>query len=199
MNKPVQENREPQLTVPVKARYSLYELILCAMFAALVAIGGFIKIPLGPIPLTMQFLFTNVAVLLLGRRLGTTAVIVYVVIGLLGIPVFTQGGGPAYIFQPTFGYLLGFIAGAWLAGLMIERATAATFWHYLLAGFGNMLVVYACGVPYFYLIANYYLGTPVGVKALLVSGFLLTVPSDILSCCFSAFLAKRLRPLLRKH
>ena len=85
-------------------------LVLCALFAALIAVGAFIKIPIPYIPLTLQTLFTMLAGLMLGGRLGAISVCVYVAIGLAGLPVFTQGGGQMYVLKPTFGYLIGFSA-----------------------------------------------------------------------------------------
>lgn len=92
------------------------ELVLFSLFTALTAIGAFIRVPVPLCPFTLQLLFTTLSGLILGSRKGAASVAVYVALGLSGVPVFTQGGGPGYIFQPTFGYLLGFIAGAWLVG-----------------------------------------------------------------------------------
>lgn len=92
------------------------KLVLCALFAALIAAGAFIQIPIPVIPLTMQFLFTNLAALTLGKRWGAASAGVYVSLGLLGLPVFTGGGGIGYVLRPTFGYLIGFIVGNYVCG-----------------------------------------------------------------------------------
>ncbi len=86
--------------------------VLCSLFAALIAVGAFIKIPVPLVPFTLQFLFTTLAGLLLGSKLGFTAVMSYIAVGLAGIPVFASGGGISYVFQPSFGYLIGFAIGA---------------------------------------------------------------------------------------
>ena len=82
------------------------DLILIAMFAALTAIGAFIRIPLPVVPITLQYFFCALGALLLGAKKGALAQILYVAVGLIGIPIFTKGGGPQYIFQPSFGYLI---------------------------------------------------------------------------------------------
>jgi biotin transport system substrate-specific component len=92
------------------------DLVLCAMFVALIAVGAFIKIPVPVVPFTLQFLFTMLAGLLLGPVNGALAVVVYIVLGLIGLPIFTQGGGPGYIFQPSFGYIIGFAVAAYVNG-----------------------------------------------------------------------------------
>ena len=101
---------------------STRELVLCALFSALTAVGTYIRIPLPMLTLTLQFFFTNLAALLLGRKLGAFAAAGYVLAGLAGLPIFAGGsGGVAYVLHPTFGYLVGFIAGAWAAGFVAER------------------------------------------------------------------------------
>lgn len=96
-------------------------LILAALFAALTAIGAFLKIPLGALSLTLQFFFTAMAGVLLGPRWGAASQAVYVALGLMGLPVFTLGGGLGYVFQPSFGFLLGLIPAAWVIGRLAGR------------------------------------------------------------------------------
>lgn len=175
---------------------SAHSLVLCALFAALIAAGAFIKIPVPAVPFTLQFLFTTLAGLLLGKKYGAISVAVYIAIGLTGIPVFTSGGGIGYIFQPTFGYIIGFLAGTYVTGLVAERS-ARSFRTFLLAGFAGLLVVYIFGIVYYYFISNYYLGSAITVKTLLIYGFVLAVPGDIAICYVSAIIAKRIKPFMK--
>ena len=64
------------------------DMVLSAMFVALIAIGAFIKIPIPPVPITLQFLFVMMAALLLGTKLGVAATLVYIILGLIGVPIF---------------------------------------------------------------------------------------------------------------
>lgn len=175
-------------------------MVLCAMFTALIAIGAFLKIqlPFSPVPYTLQFLFVNLAGILLGSRRGLTAVGLYIVLGLVGVPIFSTGGGIDYLVRPTFGYILGFALGAWLAGLISEHGTNSIK-TYLIAGFANFIVVFALGLVYCYFISNYYLATPIGVRKLLVTGFVYFIPVDVFFVIVSAFLAKRLQPVISKN
>ena len=68
-------------------------IALIALFAALAAVGAFVKIPIGTVPVTLQFAFCNLAMLLLGWKWGTVSIAVYLVLGLVGVPIFTLGGG----------------------------------------------------------------------------------------------------------
>ena len=157
------------------------------------AIGAFIRIPVPFCPFTLQLLFTTLAGLLLGSRRGAASVAVYVLLGLVGLPVFTSGGGPSYIFQPTFGYLLGFIGGAWLTGYIAHQSAMPSLRRLLAADFAGLIIVYACGMVYLALINNVYLGTPISLWTLFVYCFVLPIPGDIFLCIVAAFLARRIR------
>ncbi len=172
-------------------------MVLCALFAALIAVGAFIRIPTPYVPITLQFLFTNLAGLLLGKKKGLIAVCLYIFIGLAGVPVFTQGGGPAYIFQPTFGYIMGFALGTWLAGIISEHGEN-TIRTYLIAGLANFIAMFAVGLLHLYLILNFYLSTPTHFEKILSIGFLPFALGDLVLVVVCAILAKRLRPFIEK-
>lgn len=95
---------------------TLRSLILAALLGALTAIGAWLQIPVGITSITLQFLFTAFAGVLLGWKWGAVSQLLYVAIGLLGLPVFTQGGGIGYVLQPSFGFLLGLIPAAAVIG-----------------------------------------------------------------------------------
>lgn len=166
---------------------------MCAIFTALIALGAFIRVPVPVVPFTLQFLFTNLAGLLLGCRKGALAVEAYILLGLAGIPVFTGGGGLAYILQPTFGYIIGFALGTALAGYIVEQVERPSLRHYLLAGAADLVIVYTLGLVWFYGITRYVAGAPLSIDTLLLYGFVLAVPGDILLCLGGALLAVRLQ------
>ena len=170
-------------------------MVLIALFAALTAIGAFIRIPMGAVPFTLQLLFTNLAGLLLGGRRGASAVLLYIIIGLVGVPVFTQGGGLGYVLQPTFGYLPGMALGAWLSGTIYEKSSGS-FKSAFLSGLANILITYTVGTGYFAAIKVLYLSETVQLWSLLVGCCFAFLPGDVLSCALGAVLAKRLRPII---
>jgi len=167
-------------------------LILCALFAALTAVGAFLRLPAGAMSITLQFFFTAMAALLLGPRWGALSQIVYVALGLAGLPVFTQGGGPGYVFQPSFGFLLGLIPAAWVMGKLAGDGTRP--WRTALACAAGDGVLYLVGIPYMYLIFNGYLGRGMSLSAVLWAGMLVYLPGDAVKIAAAALLAK---PLLR--
>ena len=172
------------------------QIIYCAIFVAFITVGAYTRIPIPVVPFTLQFLFTNLAGLILGERLGAFAVGAYVAGGLLGLPLFVGGGGLAYVLQPTFGYLVGFAVGAWAAGYVLKISREAAFHTILLASFANLAVVYAFGMVWYYFISNYYLSAPIGVWSLFIYCFALAVPGDAVLCFVSAVIAGRLIPIL---
>ena len=180
----------------MKRKITTKEMTLCAIFTVLTAVGAFIKIPVPVVPFTLQVLFTMLAGLLLGSRLGALSVGLYMILGLAGLPVFTQGGGLWYLLQPTFGYILGFILGSYVTGKMTEQRDTLTFSRILIANFAGLAIIYVMGMIYYYVICNYVIHTPIGLWPLFLYCFLLAVPGDICLCFLAAGLAKRLKPIL---
>jgi biotin transport system substrate-specific component len=172
-------------------------LILVSMFAALTAIGAFIKIPVPYIPFTLQFLFCAFAGILLGARLGAYSQLLYVLIGLVGIPVFTQGGGPNYIFKPSFGYLLGFIVAAFVIGKITEKLKKLTFDKAFLAIMAGIFCLYLIGVTYMYFILNLYLNQSVTIRWVVYNGAFIFLPKEIVLATIIAMSAVKIRPIIR--
>ena len=134
-------------------------MMLCALFVALIAVGAFIKIPVPVVPFTLQYLFTMLAGLLLGGKRGFIAVCIYIFLGLIGIPIFASGGGIGYIFQPSFGYIIGFAVGAFVTGIIANKSDKPGYKRLLAANFIGLGIVYLLGMIYYYLISIFYLGT----------------------------------------
>lgn len=178
-----------------KTRFGVKDLILCALFAALVAVGAFIKIPIPYVPVTLQTFFVTLAGMLLGAKRGAISVSVYVALGLLGVPVFTGGGGIGYVLRPTFGYIIGFFVGAFVVGLISYRkGCRPTFRRLLFASFAGLGVIYLFGVAYYWIISTFYTGTPIGLWPLFLHCFLLTIPGDIALCFPAALISVKLIP-----
>ena len=164
-----------------------------ALFAALTAAGAFIRIPLGYSSVTLQFLCTAMAGCLLGPYWGAASQGVYVLLGLVGLPIFTLGGGFGYVFQPTFGFLLGLIPTAAVIGALTRRNASPV--RVALACVAGLAVLYAVGVPYMALILNGYMGKGMSVSGLLWAGMLPFLPGDAIKIAVTALLC----PLLRKR
>lgn len=196
------ENRERAadtacLTGKENTEFSAKDLAICALFTTLTAVGAYIRIPIPVLPFTLQVLFVFLAGLLLGSRKGIISVGVYVLLGLAGVPVFTEGGGFWYILKPSFGYLIGFALGAYAVGKLTERMGRLAVWKLIGVNFIGLLIIYATGMAYYYGICNYVINMPISVGTLVLYCFILVVPGDIFLCVLAAVVAKRVKPVLR--
>lgn len=153
-------------------------LVLAALFAVVTAVANFIKIPVGVVPITLLFFATALSGVLLGPKWGAVSQAVYVVLGLVGLPIFTGGGGLGYVLQPSFGFLLGLVPAAWTVG-MLSRGEPGPV-RVALSALVGLGVLYLVGLPYMWLILNVYLGRGMDLPALLWSGMLLFLPGDAL-------------------
>lgn len=172
-------------------------MVMCAMFTVLIGVGAFIKIPIPVVPFTLQFLFTMLAGLLLGGKLGAVSVALYAALGLAGLPIFAEGGGLWYLLKPSFGYIIGFIIGSYVTGKMTENKNNLTIGWILVSNFTGLLIVYGVGMLYYYVICNFVIDTPIGLWPLFLYCFLLAVPGDICLCFLAAFMTKRLKRTLK--
>jgi biotin transport system substrate-specific component len=169
-------------------------MILVSLFAALTAVGGFLEIPVPPVPFTLQTFFVKLAGLLLGGKLALASQGIYIAMGLLGVPVFTQGGGIQYIFNPTFGYILSFAVSAYVMGKMTEKLDAKekSFYKYFVISFIGSMINYAIGVPYLYIILKYVNHLPTTLSGVLMTGCIIFLPWDMVKIAVSAWIAKRI-------
>lgn len=179
-------------------RLKTREMILISMFAALTAIGAFIKIPIPVVPFTLQYLFCAYSGVFLGAKYGLYSQLLYVCIGLIGIPIFANGGGVSYIFQPTFGYLLGFIVCAYVIGKLTEKLKDITFTKILKPVLFGLFLVYLIGVSYLYMIVNVYLGKAMSVKAAIAAGFTPYIIPDLILSIIIAYTAVHVIPVIRR-
>ncbi len=115
-----------------------------AIFVVLTAIGAKVYIPHEPVPFTLQTLFVVLSGAILGWRNGTISMLLYLALGISGIPVFAgASAGPAVLFGPTAGYLFGFVAAAGVVGATVGLRRSLVWTTFTLSiGF---LLIFACG------------------------------------------------------
>ena len=177
-----------------KAKLAAADIAECAMFAALMVAGAFIKIPLPVMQLTFQTVISVLAGLMLGWKKGMIAMTAYAVMGLIGIPVFMDGGGIFYVIKPSFGYILGFIPAAGVAGICYNRKKK--LWQIILLALAATLVDYAFGIAYF--IAVWVLTDLPNLWASVVAYNLTFLPKDALLAVLAAFLSRAVTPKIVK-
>jgi len=185
-------DNSPRLTL------STQELVRAALFTALVVVFAVIPpipMPLVPVPLTLQTLGVMLAGLLLSPRLALLALLLYVVLALVGLPVLPGGrGGLAVFAGPTGGFILGFIPGAfmvsWLASRDLSRTTTTAMIarNFGAAVFGGALVVYAIGVPWLAMV------TGMGLEKALMA-VVVFLPGDLIKAVIATIVALRVAKL----
>lgn len=175
-------------------------LVYIAVFVALMIIFTlYVSVPFYPVPLTFQTVICVLAGLLLGAKRGTAAMLVYVLLGLIGLPVFAGGkGGFACVTSPTFGYILGFPIAALTAGLIRGKSENACFSRYVVAALSACAVCHVVGIPYFLLIWRFYLGNT-NVWFAAVTYNLLYIPKDAVLCFIAAIIAFKVTPIIDKN
>ena len=171
---------------PLSLRMTVYS----ALFAALTAVGAYMALPIGPVPVVMQNLFVFLAGLILGGRWGLVSVGIYLLAGALGLPVFAGGsGGIGRFFGPTGGYLVGYLPAVFLIGWIAHKTGRRPLGD-ILAMLCGAAVLYACGIAWLKVVT----GLP-WAKAL-AAGMLPFLPGDALKIAVAVPIARVLRPVV---
>ena len=167
-------------------------MVLAALMAALTAVGAYIYVPIGPVPIVLSTLFVILSGLLLGSRWGLISMALYLLVGAIGIPVFAGGkGGFAYFLGPTGGYLFGYLISAWITGLLSERSNRLFVWDVTAVAIGS-LILYGCGVLWLKVVTQ--MSWP---KTLLV-GVIPFLIGDAIKASVAVILARSVRPMLSR-
>lgn len=168
-------------------------LVYAAIFGALTAAGAFIVIPLPPVPMTAQTFFMNVAALLLGGTLGALSQLIYIMLGVVGIPVFAGGkAGLGVLFGPTGGYLAGFVIAAFVVGTLNRlKNNPGIFWH-VFSMLTGMLLIYLMGISWLSFTAN------MSFQKALAVGALPFIPGDLLKIALAALVSFKLKNRIKR-
>lgn len=170
--------------------HHLQKLVLAALIAALTAAGAYMAIPIGPVPIVLQSLFVLLSGLVLGSRWAAASMAIYLLAGIIGLPVFAGGsGGLAKLLGPTGGYLVGFPLAAFLIGLVAERSHGR-LWINLLGLVAGSLLIYLCGVTWLKGVLA------VSLNKALAIGMWPFLPGDALKIAAALALERSLRPLI---
>ncbi|HOV80921.1 MAG TPA: biotin transporter BioY [Bacillota bacterium] len=175
------------------SRFSARDITSAALFAALAVVAAMlVRFASAIVPFSLLPFVAMLAGGLLGARLGALSMIVYILLGLAGVPVFAKPpfAGPAYILQPTFGFLLGFVAQAYITGILLKNREQSGFIRYFFSMLAGVAVLYLIGLPYLYVILNFYLGQNVSVAQVIAIGFTPVIALDLVKAAVASVLAK---------
>ncbi len=178
-------------------RTKTVNLILCGLFSALICAGAFIRIPAFGVPVTLQTTFVLLSGFLLGGKYSAVSCGVYMAIGLMGLPVFAEGGGSAYVLHPSFGFIVGFIFGGGVTGCIAGKTARPSCLRLSAAALCGLAVIYAVGTVYFFIVTRLNTGTAVPLSTLLYTCVAVTLPKDIILAAAAVAVALRIIPAVR--
>jgi biotin transport system substrate-specific component len=158
------------------------KITLSSMLLALLILSAFISIP---IPFTtIKITLQTMVVFIIGSMISPIycfmTVLLYIALGLFGLPVFSSGSGIMYIFTPSFGFIIGFLLAAPLMSYINRRTFSTRLVRYIVSCSIGILLIYAIGVPYMYYVLKLYMSMDISFGYALISGGLMFLPFDIL-------------------
>ena len=182
-----------------------YNIVLIAVSAALITICSWISITIGPVPFTLQTMGIFAVLMTIGGARGSVAVIIYLLLGLVGVPVFAGfKGGPASFLGPTGGFLVGF-AVASLVWILLEKILrdkmSSSAVKRILYGVINAVicevVMYTIGVIWFMVVYGQQTG-PIGLGATLAMCVVPFIIPDIVKIAVAIVIGERAGKLIHK-
>ena len=174
-------------------KLTTYQLTLTAVMAAVICVLGPISmaIPISPVPISLASMTVYLAVTVLGMKLGTLSCLIYLLLGLVGLPVFSGGSaGAAKLFGPTGGYLVGYLFLALIAGAFVGRYTENKWKSIAFAALGMVLgtmVLYALGTAWLAYSAG------MDFQAALWAGVIPFIPGDLVKMVIAVLLGSAVR------
>lgn len=134
--------------------YKTKQLVIDSILLALLIISSRLAIPIGMTVISMQILMVFVIILLLDIKNATSVIVIYLVIGFLfSLPVFTQGGGLTYIYNPTCGFLFGFLFAIIPTKILLKVVKVKNdYLKSFIASLGGLIIVYVIGILYAFIL-----------------------------------------------
>lgn len=174
------------------------DLTKMALLVALIAVGAFISIPLGPVPFTLQNFFVFMTGLLLTPWQAFLTVLVYVLLGLIGLPIFAGfTGGFQSVFSPTFGFLISFVIGAFMISKLTRRETSSV--KIMIVLVLAEVLFYAIGLPYFHIIMKNVMGNPMDLSKIMSLAMIPFLIPDMIKAAVAAIIAPRINKALNRR
>ena len=183
----------------MKRRNLIITLTLSALFCTLICIGSFLRVPMPNLmPMTLQTFFVLLTGLLLPLKASTLATVSYMALGLIGLPIFSGGGGLGYILMPNFGFIIGFVIATVIMCITIEKLKYRKLWQYLIVSLLGVAIIYIIGILYFAFITNVYNNNDYSAIWFIQTIFLPFLPKEIVCIVLASLSAYKIRPYITK-
>lgn len=180
-----------KLTGDLMRDLTIRDLIYIALFTALLSVASIVVIPIGPVPISLQVFFFLLIPALLGPMRGSLSISLYIILGLIGIPVFAGGSGGLQSFlSPSFGYLIGAVVVVVYVGHTVHSHQG--FIRILIHMAIAILILYFFGVIYQYVIMNRVMNTAISLNTILFTNLTVFLPIDLIKAFFAASIYRRL-------
>lgn len=179
----------------MKRRKLIVTLTLSALFCTLICIGSFIRIPIpNMMPVTLQTFFVLLTGLVLPLKASILAIITYIVLGLIGLPIFSGGGGLGYVLMPNFGFIIGFLITTVIISIITEKLQNRKLWQYIVMSLLGIAVIYIIGILYFAFITNVHNNNDYSAIWFVQTVFLPFLPKEIICSLLASITAYKIRP-----
>lgn len=183
----------------MKRKNLIVTLTLSALFCTLICIGSFIRIPMPNLmPITLQTFFVLLTGLVLPVKASTLATVTYMALGLIGLPIFSDGGGLGYVLMPNFGFVIGFVLASVIMSVIVEKLKKRTFWQYFTISLLGVSIIYIIGIFYFAFITNVYNKSDYSPIWFIQTVFLPFLPKEIICTLLASFVAYKIKPYITK-
>lgn len=181
----------------MKRRDLIITLTLSALFCTLICIGSFIKIPMpNMMPVTLQTFFVLLTGLMLHVKASLLATTTYMVLGLIGLPIFSGGGGLGYVLMPNFGFIIGFVLSSIIMSALTKKFKKYNFWQCFAISLSGIAVIYIIGIIYFAFITNIYNKGDNSAIWFIQTVFLPFLPKEIICSVLASLTAYKIRPYI---
>ena len=183
----------------MKRRNLIVTLTLSALFCTLICVGSFIRIPIpNMMPMTLQTFFVLLTALVLPFKASILAIVTYIALGLIGLPIFSGGGGLGYVLMPNFGFIIGFFIATVTIGVLVQKLKNRKLWHYIIVSLLGIIVIFISGILYFALITNVYNNNSYSAIWFIQTVFLPFLPKEIICIILASISAYKIRPYITK-
>ena len=183
----------------MKRRNLIVTLTLSALFCTLIIIGSFIRIPMpNMMPMTLQTFFVLLTALVLPIKASILAILTYIALGLIGLPIFSGGGGLGYALMPNFGFIIGFLIATVIVSVITEKLKKRAFGQYFIISILSITIIYIIGILYFVFITNIYNKGDYSPFWFVQTVFLPFLPKEIICIILASISAYKIRPYTTK-
>lgn len=168
-----------------------------ALMLTLLMVSSQFAIPIGPVAISLQTLIVLIIGLILPTSQAVLTSTLYLVVGLIGLPVFTQAmGGPHSVFLPSFGFILSFIPAVWAMSKVRRMKSNDGIHNYIVAVILGNIIIYAIGLSYMLFILVLYLGNEMSFWQILTAGMLPFIPGDIIKSVVAVSISRQVNAYL---